>query len=96
MNGIDMTKIEYTVNGCDDCLFRHTEWDDYATHHDTTEICVLNYNHRLLHPESKEIFEYIITSYDGGVEEIEIETPQWCPLKINSISIKLEENGKTN
>ena len=91
-----MVDIKYTVSGCGDCLFRYTEWDDYATYHDTTEICILNHNHWITHPESRQNFEYIITSYDGGAEEIEIKTPMWCPLKTNSVSIKFKEDGKTN
>lgn len=72
---------EVKVKGCEDCLFRYTDYDDFAVDSDTLEKCIL--------AENLEYKEYIIDIYDTKQnQESKLNTPSWCPLIKDSIIFK--------
>ena len=72
------------VTGCENCVFRHAEYDDFAVGSDSTETCVLAYN--LRKPE------YFIDMYDSKKGEgAKLETPEWCPLKEGNVLVKFKK-----
>jgi len=71
------------VNSCEDCPFLYSKYDDYAVGCSTIDVCTLaQYNNSN---------EYIISIHDNMGSDENIETPKWCPLKQESINIKISE-----
>ena len=79
------------ANDCSNCPFLHTNYDDFAVGYSSTDICNLAYfyNFRNMnHSDWKQ--QYIISSHNNmGPNDNPI--PNWCPLKTEEVSIKLEE-----
>lgn len=74
---------EISIRGCGECPFRYTNWDDFAVGNDTLEICTISMNLGFQ--------KYFIDCYDTkNEEEPELLTPDWCPLKQNSILFKYD------
>ena len=67
-------KIE--VEGCYNCPFINTDYDDFAVGSSTIESCNLA---EFLHQN-----EYFVTAHDSFGTET---TPDWCPLKKENINI---------
>lgn len=75
-----------TVEGCSNCPFKHSEYDDYALGFDTLDICVLS---RFLNEK-----EYLIEAYDSYSKEKRhrrlrsVRNPKWCPLNNKDLMVK--------
>jgi len=73
----------YIIKNCLDCPFSYTEYDDYALNLDTMEICNLAVN--------LNINDHFINVYNRIDEEnIKHKIPKWCPLKKESLLLKLK------
>lgn len=78
------------VNGCGNCPFLHSEYDDFAMGHSSIDNCGLalfncmqnGYN---IHTE------YTISVHDEMGSNPENVTPDWCPLKKVPIQIQFED-----
>jgi len=85
------------VTNCRNCPFRITINNDWSMGCDSSDICGLQNNIKLLNP-SESIGELIIRTYnefedyiDGDQIENNINPPEWCPLqKIESLEIKFK------
>jgi hypothetical protein len=79
------------VNDCNNCPFFHTDYNDFSMGHSTTDTCNLAYFYNFRNMNKQ---QYIISSHDNmGPNDNPI--PNWCPLKNEELSIKLEEfSGK--
>jgi hypothetical protein len=77
-----MKKI--TVNGCHNCPFMNSEYDDFAIGFSNIDTCLLS---KFLNLDN-----YIISVYnlDEQMSNFRIE-PIWCPLKINETTVNFEE-----
>lgn len=73
------------VTGCVDCPFRNYDYDEWAVGMDTVETCMLKQH---IDPSSS---EYFIDVYRSSHEEKELKTPEWCPLKVDSVNIILDK-----
>lgn len=69
--------MKKTVNGCINCPFYHTEYDDYSMGEPETNICVLS--------------QYLkLDNYFIELDENEY-SPEWCPIKNEEYTIKFKE-----
>lgn len=69
------------INGCYNCPFKITDWDDFAVGKDTHEKCSL----AIFKGEP----EYIILVHNLGDEE-ELITPEWCPMRTKDVLVEYE------
>jgi hypothetical protein len=70
------------LNGCHDCPFKQINYNDYAVGYDTIEYCKLC--------ELMGNIDYILEIYDSFKKDKDTETPIWCPLKNNELTIKFK------
>jgi len=78
--------MDIKVNGCHNCPFLDSNYDDYAT---------IDYCSLASHLNKK---EYIISIYNNLDSSINME-PDWCPLKKEEFVIKISNydiETKTN
>ena len=79
----NMNKV-IECKGCLDCPFRYDDYSPDSLGKDTVVVC--NLAHFLKLPL------YLVKSYDSWSEDdvnFTIETPIWCPLKREDITVKL-------
>ena len=70
-------KIE--VEGCYNCPFINSDYDDFAVGSSTIESCNLS--------EFLNQNEYFIAAHNSLGTEIKTTTPDWCPLKKENVNI---------
>jgi len=74
---------EINVDGCLNCPFLTSEYDDWAVGHSTLDKCTLS---MFLDKE-----EYIVSMHDNYGPNQDSDTPKWCPLIENSYLLKKSE-----
>ena len=72
------------VTECGNCTFRHQEYDEWSTGKDMIETCMLKQH---IDPSSS---DYYIDMYYSSAEEKNLETPKWCPLKVDNVNITMD------
>ena len=73
---------QITVNGCHNCPFLNSDYDDFAVGHSTIDECKLS---EFLGKES------FISAHDNLGSDPDIETPIWCPLLNEKFELKFEK-----
>lgn len=68
------------VDGCINCPFMYSDYDDYALGFNTTDICTLALR--------MDLPDYFINARDASDDNIDIKTPSWCPLDKKLIIVK--------
>jgi hypothetical protein len=69
-----MENKEYKVTGCNDCPVCSQEYNEWSTGDDVVVYCMLENAH--------------IKSYHSHLDDGDINTPDWCPLNKQVITIK--------
>jgi len=80
--GREIKHIE--VSKCENCPFFAEEYDDFAVGYDTYTYCTL--------AKFLNLKDNFIAVYNMSDENVTINTPQWCPLKEYSFSIRKKIN----
>lgn len=81
--------MEKFINGCIDCPFRYSDYNEFSIGSDTLEICVLT--------QFMNTRDSFIDDYDSVAgDSFKGKTPAWCPLKESPVTIKYTEKAKKN
>lgn len=76
--------MEKFINGCIDCPFRYSDYNEFSIGSDTLEICVLT--------QFMNTRDSFIDDYDSVAgDSFKGKTPAWCPLKEFPVTIKYTE-----